>query len=316
LGTIWEHRYRFKVEVAGGTMRFWANTDQTGDSLLLEIPAGQYSVPFNLEQHGYAPGSNGRIMLLQSDRGCSYYDNLVVTRETTAPPVCADDNDCSEPYMTDDCTVGIWHFDEGAGSVTADASGHNQDGDVLGPDWISSGRFADALNFGDGDSVRVVLNQTGFITGSHTVEAWIYPTSIGTQQTVLSLYGIGDQIPLYLRTDGRVSFRVVNNTHLALQTEVFSTTVLEANTRWYHVAGRWDDDSHKLSMFVDGVMEAEIDVPWSPTPLSSATLEQGLDRTVSSQRSRQFFPGLYRRGPNFQYRPRLQSMRPGTNRES
>ena len=50
----------------------------------------------------------------------------------------------SAPF--DDKAVAVWNFDEGAGNVLADSSGHGHHGTITGAEWIT-GSFGSALRF-------------------------------------------------------------------------------------------------------------------------------------------------------------------------
>src|SRR5262249_28474145 len=52
--------------------------------------------------------------------------------------------------------VAEYSFDEGSGTIAADASGNGNDGTVGSATWTSSGKFGGALSF-DGTSARVTV---------------------------------------------------------------------------------------------------------------------------------------------------------------
>jgi hypothetical protein len=70
--------------------------------------------------------------------------------------------------------VALWHFDEGSGTTTSDASGNGHDGAITGATWTTAGRFGSALEFdGDGDYVRVLDDPDLDLTDEVTVTAWV-----------------------------------------------------------------------------------------------------------------------------------------------
>ncbi len=69
--------------------------------------------------------------------------------------------------------LGHWRFDEGEGDVAVDSSGHENDGEISGANWVR-GKFGTALRF-DGQGSHVVVPQLAGLDGSDamTVETWV-----------------------------------------------------------------------------------------------------------------------------------------------
>jgi len=71
---------------------------------------------------------------------------------------------------------GIWHLDEGTGSVAYDSSGNNNDGYVFGSKWIPGRKnYALMFNSNPSDYVRIPNGPGLYITDNITVETWICP---------------------------------------------------------------------------------------------------------------------------------------------
>ncbi len=69
--------------------------------------------------------------------------------------------------------VGLWHLDEGSGSIAADSSGRGNDGTMVGPTWVP-GRIGSALSFnGQSGRVEVVDNASLEPTAAVSGSAWI-----------------------------------------------------------------------------------------------------------------------------------------------
>jgi hypothetical protein len=207
---------------------------------------------------------------------------------------CDPSLDLSQPYNTDECTILLLHFDGDSGNIAHDVSSHGNDGTIYGAEWISSGRFDGALYFDGyadegGDSLKIYLSDVSFMAGPHTLEAWIYPLNIGTQHTILSLYGGHDQIPMYILSDGRVSFRVVHDSP-DYHEQILSTTHLQANN-WYHVAGIWD--GCEMAIYVNGCKENSKTLSYSPSIPPRKMLDFGKVWTAAStpNGARSFFNG-------------------------
>jgi hypothetical protein len=80
---------------------------------------------------------------------------------------------------------GMWHFDEGTGTTAKDSSGNGNDGTIYGATYTATSHVGKALDFdGADDYVEVPDASSLRITGTLTLDAWIYPRSIGsTSQT-------------------------------------------------------------------------------------------------------------------------------------
>lgn len=73
--------------------------------------------------------------------------------------------------------VGLWHLDEGSGSLAHDSAGNGNDGTVQSAVW-TTGRFDGGLEFAGSEYVEIP-NATGLNPGLLTVAAWVYPHSYG-----------------------------------------------------------------------------------------------------------------------------------------
>ncbi|MGD1047645.1 MAG: LamG-like jellyroll fold domain-containing protein [Candidatus Krumholzibacteriaceae bacterium] len=74
-----------------------------------------------------------------------------------------------------DNTAALWHFNEGSGTTTADASPNVNTGTISGATW-TMGRFGSGLDFNGTNAYVQVAPATSLdMTGDLTLEAWIYP---------------------------------------------------------------------------------------------------------------------------------------------
>ena len=139
--------------------------------------------------------------------------------------------------------VGLWHFDEGMGSTASDSSGNGNDG------TLSGGKFGNALSFdGVGDYVEVPDSSSLDITGSITLEAWIYRTKSNNWQGIISKFqGEINQRSylLYLDTTNKLRMFVSDDGTQASREWVDSTEIVPLN-EWTHVAGTFDGSDLKL----------------------------------------------------------------------
>jgi len=137
---------------------------------------------------------------------------------------------------------GLWHFDEGTGTIAYDSSGHANHGTIYGGAVWTYGKVGNALDFdGANDYVEAPDSNSLDITGKITIEAWIYPHTMTNLQVIVSKYnhsgppyngayylGLGgygymNKILLGLSNDGYHYYYVLSNTNIT------------ANT-WTHVA--------------------------------------------------------------------------------
>ncbi|RKU23995.1 hypothetical protein C6503_01890 [Candidatus Poribacteria bacterium] len=161
-----------------------------------------------------------------------------------------------------DNITGMWLFNEGKGGTATDSSGNGNDGEIHGAKWVD-GKFGKALEFNGTDNwVEVPHSDTvGFKGGtSFTITCYFKGTKVAgalvgknyedTSQ-VLPWYllwngGADNKVTLYLRDGASTSFRANGTTEIG-------------DDKWHFVVGRADADAGKISIWIDGKMEAEVD---------------------------------------------------------
>ncbi|RKU33434.1 hypothetical protein C6496_21720 [Candidatus Poribacteria bacterium] len=119
--------------------------------------------------------------------------------------------------------VGIWLFDDGAGSVAMDSSGNNNHGTIVNaPIWVD-GRFGGALGF-DGTGNCVSTGQK-LLNGRRefSVVAWVKPGNITSNR--VGLIGQNDS----------PEFGFINPTTVALWTPTAGSN----NNPYPHPSGEW-----------------------------------------------------------------------------
>ena len=159
----------------------------------------------------------------------------------------------------EDGLILIHHYDEGSGSLAADASGNGHDGEISNPEW-DSGKFGGALRFGgDGSDVFVTVESTDALNvNACTFMAWINADHWnGTRQIVgKSVHGgCSGRTQYGLFSEGGV-FK------LRFETEggrADITTDLPATGEWVHVA--FTNDTNTGTIYINGEAVAEGDVP-------------------------------------------------------
>ena len=141
----------------------------------------------------------------------------------------------------------------------------------------TSGKFGPAGNF-NGTSASVNMGNSSALDPSNlTVEAWIYPTNVGSEQSVARkstsssdsglIYDLlvqGDGV--YLRLNGNNGY-VRSNTHLQ-------------NNQWYHIAGTYDGNT--IRIYINGVLDNSVSYSLPLRPSSGIFILAETDRIITS----------------------------------
>jgi glucose/arabinose dehydrogenase len=148
--------------------------------------------------------------------------------------------------------VAAYGFDEGSGTVAADASERGNTGSVANATWVSTGRFGNALSF-NGSSARVnVANSSSLqLSSGMTLEAWVRPASVSSVWRDV-IYKADDNYYLEGTSDngGRPG---AGGTFGA--SPLYGPSVLPVNT-WSHLAVTYDRVT--LRLYVNGSQVASV----------------------------------------------------------
>lgn len=174
---------------------------------------------------------------------------LVVIASLISLPISAQDRH----------TVGLYTFESISGNVLEDISGTENDGEVTGAE-LGSGRFQKCLVFGGdlaGDFVEIPDNETIDLTDGLTVEMWLYlnaDSSAGGQGvTKGATYKVGP------RSDLQAELRIATTQVAWGSALILSETNLPLH-RWIHIAGTYDANSGEGKLYIDGVIDSEVDI--------------------------------------------------------
>jgi hypothetical protein len=146
-------------------------------------------------------------------------------------------------------TVGLWHFQEGGGSISYDSSGRNHNGTYSNVGWVD-GPTGWAGSFNGSNSSVSIPHSNDFNTGPMTIEAWVY---------VSYFNGVWHPV-VYKRVPynpGGFEFRFSNDREIILINDLTSgnwdvrSSGLNAG-QWYHVAGVFNG-SNRSCIYVNGV---------------------------------------------------------------
>lgn len=146
-----------------------------------------------------------------------------------------------EAENSDKTLLGHWRFDEAGGDVAGDSSGHGNDGEIRGADWVK-GRFGTALHFGGRDAY-VIVPEIASLDGSPelTAEAWVYWEKGGKYPNIITG---GTWCPggfLFFVSDDGCSFRLGKPGKQPLQVgkdwaETSANFLQFTPGQWYHLA--------------------------------------------------------------------------------
>jgi hypothetical protein len=149
----------------------------------------------------------------------------------------------------DPSLLGLWHLDEGTGTVAVDSSGHGNHGVVNGAQWIEGAVGPAALRF-DGNDVVHIGDSSILEPQAITVTACFRSTGQKAYAELVSKAGFTCHSASYALSEdgaGWLGFYISNGSHF-----VYSPTAgpWVFNGEWRHVAGTFDGSVVRL--YVDG----------------------------------------------------------------
>jgi len=148
----------------------------------------------------------------------------------------------------------IWHFDEGEGNTTREATGSGNNGTLNGNIKWGEGRSSNALEFSgsnaDNQWVEVPHSDDLDIRDAITMEAWIFPKSIYPGRPTI----IYKQSAYHLRidNDSRLSTYLYG---VGSASYYKSDGQVELN-KWTHVAVTYDGE--KIKFYIDGIQDTSV----------------------------------------------------------
>jgi hypothetical protein len=177
-------------------------------------------------------------------------------------------------------TSGLWHFDEGAGTVAHDSSPNRADGTLRNASWVA-GAAGKAVAFdGDGDVTMGDVPGLNLGTGAASVSAWFRTLSNARQSIVRK----GDGYEL-----------AVDGGHMTAQIGTISVSATSgglADGLFHHAAVTLDRTSQRLVLYVDGEP-----APIAPTtgscgtPAGTTALDVSACESASGDSSESFTVG-------------------------
>ena len=154
--------------------------------------------------------------------------------------------------------IGHWKFDEGVGTITADATTNNITGTLVnGPIW-TNGQSGRALLF-DGVNDRVDLGNPGHLrlTNAMTLAAWVWIESFAGNGRIVNKQGNSGSRGWSLNIEG--------GGYAAFQIARDASTLVIVNSgplplrRWIHLAGTYEPGV-ALRCYTNGILDRTVSV--------------------------------------------------------
>ena len=190
------------------------------------------------------------------------------------------------------CLGGLWHFDEGVGSLAYDVSGYDNHGAICGGAIWTDGKFGKALDFDGIDNYVDVPDSPSLdITGKITLEAWIYPRSMTQLQVIVAKYNHSSLNSSYYL--GLGGYGYMNKILFALSYNgnnfyyMLSNTNITENT-WTHVAAA--SNATHMALYINGIKDNVRTYP--PGVIYAGTANLRISCYLPEQGFPRFFDGI------------------------
>ena len=166
----------------------------------------------------------------------------------------ADPTQPASPFAVPVDRIGYWSLDATNGTLTLDASGNDNSGNLIGASWTATGKFNGCLVFnGSNSSVQI----TNPVANDFSIAFWIKTTqTAGTGQWYAGA-GLVDGDASGAANDfgvalvgGKLGFGVGNP-----DTTILSTSLINNGT-WHHCVATRQQATGFVSVYVDGNLQA------------------------------------------------------------
>jgi hypothetical protein len=171
--------------------------------------------------------------------------------------------------------VAHWKMEEGSGTTVTDSSEFHNTGTTFGnPQWVA-GRVGQALQLNGSSQYATVPNSQSLnVTTAVSLMAWIKPEKVATQYVIKKAsLNSTDGYELSLSTNGRVFFRInqdsSENTYRVNSLTPYPVT----GSKWMHVAATFDGSIIKI--YINGVLDSSFTFN-TPVQIISNNLELGI----------------------------------------
>jgi trimeric autotransporter adhesin len=176
-------------------------------------------------------------------------------------------------------SLATYPFSESSGNTTADLSGNSINGTLYGATWTTAGKYGNALAF-NGKSAYVDLGNPSALqlTGSMTLEAWIFATANPSDDgQIIAKSGNSDGWQLKTSLDTGVRTFGIAVSDGATHVQRYSKSIVARNT-WYYVTGVYNAGARTLDIYVNGVLNNGILVGTVPATQHNSTVNANIGR--------------------------------------
>jgi len=209
--------------------------------------------------------------------GIKYY--YVVTAEDVGGNASANSNEANAtPTDIDPTLVGYWQFDEGNGTVAADASGNGNNGTLQnGPTW-TTGQIGSALRF-DGTNDLVLVPDAASLkpTSTLSVFLWINKEASDTAiRAAIAKENVSNRgwLIYHESTDKLTCGIDTDNSQRYDADELLTSTNTVSRGAWHHVGFTFNRGV--LTVYVDGVSNGSRTLTETSIPLDPDALRIGI----------------------------------------
>ncbi|MHC4865369.1 MAG: LamG domain-containing protein [Planctomycetota bacterium] len=168
-------------------------------------------------------------------------------------------------YATMDPDLIVWYeFDETAGDIAHDASGHARDGYVDGQtNWdLSDGRFGGCLVFNDDTAVEVPTTVLSDVNDGITISVWLKEAYREDSDNWVFDTGSGDyhvQAAVAEQSTGQAMWRAGNDSNDVLRWDLDGADPGTLQD-WHHWVFIKDESTGSITLYFDGILVALDDV--------------------------------------------------------
>jgi glucose/arabinose dehydrogenase len=144
--------------------------------------------------------------------------------------------------------VAAYGFEESSGGTVTDASGNANHGTLSGATRTTSGRYGSALSFSGSNALVSIPDSNSLdLTAAMTLEAWVYPTSVGDWRDVI--YKGADDL-YYLEGSSQLGGAPAVGGTFSTGGPLYSGGGALAPNTWSHLAATYDGAT--LRIYVNG----------------------------------------------------------------